>query len=281
MPMPGQSSIVIFDSGVGGLPYLAQARKLLPAKTLHYIADDAGFPYGTKTPAQVEEILLDRVRRLRARLMPEALVIACNTASQIGLSVLRAAHPDFSIIGTVPAIKPAAASSLSGRIGVMATERAIADPYIDDLIARYASEVEVLKVPAQDLVTFVERRYLFASEQEKRAAVEPYLRQLLERGVDRIVLACTHFLHLEEDIAACATSMGAAAVEIVDSCGGVAKRLAQIAAEIESEKEKDGAPLKPDKEAEPGRFLLTGEPPFDPSYALWAERFGLLPPERL
>ncbi len=272
--MTKNSSIVFFDSGVGGLSYLEQARSLLPGATLHYVADDEGFPYGTKTVRQLETLLLDRVRRLRARVMPEALVIACNTASQAGLKVLREAHPYFPIIGTVPAIKPAAESSKTGHIGVLATERTVVDPYIDDLIARYASETEVVKLPAQDLVSFVERRYLTSTEEERRAVVEPYVRALLDRGVDRIILACTHFLHVEKDIAACALALGAADVEIVDSRQGVAKRLAQIITELEKD---DSMPTASGR----GRFFLTGEPPFDPSYAQWAEHFGLLPPERL
>ena len=266
-----RGSIVFLDSGVGGLPYLALAKRLLPWATLHYLADDAGFPYGNKAPRQVEDLLLDRVRRLRARLMPETLVIACNTASQIGLQVLRAAHPDFPIIGTVPAIKPAAASSKTGRIGVLATERTVADPYIDDLIARYASDLEVVKLPAQDLVAFVERSYLSSTAEERRAAVEPYVRSLLDRGVDRIILGCTHFLHLEKDIEACAAALGGRGIEIVDSREGVANRLVQIEKGM-----ADGASTPG-----PGRFLLTSEPPFNPLYAQWAERFGLLSPERL
>ncbi|MHB0897753.1 MAG: glutamate racemase [Spirochaetales bacterium] len=272
--MKASGSILFFDSGVGGLPYLAMARTLLPGIIMHYIADDAGFPYGTKTPRQVEDLLLDRVRRLRARLMPDVLVIACHTASHIGLETLRKAHPDLPIIGTVPAIKPAASSSKTGCIGVLASERTIMEPYLDDLIARYASELEVVKLPAQDLVSFVERGYLGSSVAERRAAVEPYVRLLLDKNADRIVLACTHFLHLEKDIAECAASLGASGVEIVDSRTGVAKQLAQCVAGREAGA-NDASP------AVLGRFLLTGEQPFDPSYALWSERFGLLSPERL
>lgn len=275
-------SIVFFDSGVGGLPYLAEARKLLPGATLHYIADDAGFPYGTKAAREVEDILLDRVRRLRARLVPRAIVLACNTASQIGLSALRRAHPDLPIIGTVPAIKPAAESSPTGRIGVMATERAIVDPSIDDLIARFAPEQEVMRLPAQELVSFVERRYLSSSEAERRAAVEPYVRRFLEGGVDRIVLACTHYLHLEEDIAACLKALGGEGVEIVDSRRGVANRIAQVVGERPDEPGDRGEPGAPgEAAARPQRFFLTSEPPFDPSYGQWARRFGLQQPERL
>ncbi|TXT45213.1 MAG: glutamate racemase [Spirochaetes bacterium] len=276
--MFAQGSVVFFDSGVGGLPYLATARDLLPSVPMHYVADDEGFPYGTKTPLQIETLLLERMRRIRSRLMPAAIVIACNTASQVGLPALRAAHPDIPFIGTVPAIKPAAASTSSGIVGIMATERTVADPYLDDLIARYASDIEVEKLSAQKLVSFVERRYLASSEEERRLAVAPFVDSLLARKVDRIVLACTHFLHLEKDIAAYCEICGAGDVQIVDSRQGVANRLAQLVEDgtiSVQEGDRSGKPKSEDC------FLLTSEAPFDPAYAAWADRFGLLPPERL
>jgi len=264
--------IVLFlDSGVGGLPYLETARHLVPGASFHYLADNAGFPYGTKNPGEVTDILLDRVRRIRSRLDIDALVIACNTASQIGLGALRAANPDIPIIGTVPAIKPAAADSVSGRVGVLATERTVADPYIDDLIARYAADVDVLKIPAQALVDFVERRFLTSSAEERSELVTPYVRKFVDAGVDRIVLACTHFLHLRRDIAEAAGKLGVEKMGIVDSREGVANRLAELL----------GTPAGPESGPGAGRFFLSGEPPFDPSYTLWAARFGLSAPERL
>ncbi|HEY9054936.1 MAG TPA: glutamate racemase [Rectinemataceae bacterium] len=274
---PMEGSIVFLDSGVGGLPYLERSRRLLPGRELHYIADDAGFPYGTKKPSQIEDILLDRTRRLRARLHPRVLVIACNTASQAGLSALRKANPDLEIVGTVPAIKPAAASTKSGRIAVLATERTVADPYLDDLIARYASDVEVIKLPAQPLVSFVERSFLGSTASERRTAVMPYLLPLLEAGVDRIVLACTHFLHLEPDFSSACETAGAWEVEIVDSLEGVANRLHSLCS-------ADSAPLVARatcSSPHSGRFFLTSEGPADPAYTAWAERFGLSGPEAL
>jgi len=270
-----QASVVFLDSGVGGLPYLECARDLLPGTELHYIADDAGFPYGTKVAHQIEDILLDRTRRLRARLLPAAIVIACNTASQVGLPSLRRAHPDIPIVGTVPAIKPAAFSTRTGKIGVIATEQTVADPYIDNLIARYASDVEVVKIAAQDLVTFVERHFLASSEAERAEVVDPYVRTFIHAGVDRIILACTHFLHLEKDFIASCARLGANDVQIVDSRQGVARRLAQLAKDIGLDS-ASGA-----RNSGTGRFFLTGEPPFDPNYRLWAERFRLSAPERL
>ncbi len=271
-----QAKVVVFlDSGVGGLPYLRRSRELLPRACLHYLADDAGFPYGTKKPSEVEAILLDRTRRLRALLLPDLMVIACNTASQIGLKTLRSANPDLPIIGTVPAIKPAAEESPTGRIAVMATQRTIEDPYLDDLIARYASETSVLKLPAQDLVSFVERRYLDSDTQERRIAVEPYVRRLIDQKIDRVILACTHFLYLQDDISACAAALGATRLKIVDSLEGVANRVKQLLPQ-NGETGIEAASLPPK-----GRFLLSSDPPFDPSYYRWASSFGLGPPERL
>jgi glutamate racemase len=271
-----KGSVVFLGSGIGGLPYLECARNLLPALPMHYLADDAGFPYGTKTPRQIEDLLLERTRRLKARLLPAALVIACNTASQVGLATLRCAHPDLPIVGTVPAVKPAAASTKSGKIGIIATERAVADPYLDDLIVRYASEIEVVKLVAQDLAAFVENRFIVSSPAERAAAVAPYVRSFIDAGVDRIVLGCTHFLHLEKDFSACCEAMGAADVQIIDSRQGVANRLAELVRSLDLDPGSANS-----GGGSSGRFLLTGEPPFDPGFGLWAERFGLSAPERL
>jgi glutamate racemase len=272
--MTTDSSIVFFDSGVGGLPYMERARALLPHIRMHYVADDAGFPYGTKTQSQIIDLLIERFRRLRSRLMPQAVVIACNTASQAGLMALRIAHPDIPIIGTVPAIKPAAASTVSGKIAVMATERTVVDPYIDDLIARYASDACVLKVPAQSLVTFVEHDFLGSSTEDRLAAIDPYADILIREGVDRVVLACTHFLHIERDILGCLAARGAGHIEIVDSRQGIANRLLQLI-------EEGSIRYTEKKNLGKGYFLLTSDPPFDSRYDIWAKRFDLSPPARL
>ena len=265
-------SVAFLDSGVGGLPYLQAAKEIIPGMSVQYLADTAGFPYGTKTASSLREILADRVRRLRSRFMPDALVIACNTASQIGLASLRKAHPDFPIIGTVPAIKPAAQETKTGRIGVMATESTVKDIYLQNLIAEHASDIEVIKLPAQALVAFVEKKYLFSTPEEREGEIKPYIDFLLEKKVDRIVLACTHFLHVEKDIERYLSKIAADTVKVVDSQWGVARRLAQILAACDETAERT---------EQESRFLLTSDPPFDPMYAHWAERFGLSAPEKL
>jgi glutamate racemase len=288
----GLVTITFFDSGVGGLPYLQAAREVMPYSTMHYLADDAGFPYGTKSPGQVRDFLFDRVRRLKARFQPDAIVIACDTASQIALNDLRSAYPDTAIIGTSPPIQKAADSTKTGKIGILATARIIEGTYLDDMIARHASDVETVRVPAQDLVSFVEYRYLYSNPDERRAAVEPYIKYLLEQGVDRIVLACTHFLHLKADFEECIseaesqTAMDSRLdMSIVDSIYPVTEKLIYLLAEGSSVgKLEDPERLRNESTTCPrGKdcLLLTREPPFMPMYSLWAKRFYLAGPESL
>jgi glutamate racemase len=283
-PARGRRPIAIFDSGIGGLPYLEPARAALPEESFVYLADRAGFPYGTKTREEVRDRVLFLVSRLVEAYDPKAVVIACNTASQAALDAARRANPGLPIVGTVPAVKPAALRTRSGTIGVIATEGATRDPYLDALIARYAKGVRVIRVGAQELVSFVERRAATAGAVERREAARPFVMSLVERGADEIVLACTHFLHLRDDIA----ELAGPGVEVVDSRAGVARRLKQVLSErnlLRSPAERD-----PVRSAEPvglsrteaeggpearGLFLLSGDLPFEAEYGLLAEAFGL------
>ena len=266
--LPRGRPIAIFDSGIGGLPYLSAARDLLPSESFIYIADRLGFPYGTKPRQEVRDIVLGLVERLVGAYSPKAIVIACNTASQAALEAARKANPGLLIVGTVPAVKPAAESSRSGVIGILATAGAVEDPYLDSLEARYAKGISVIREGAQELVSFVERRSALAGEAERREAVAPYVRRLVDRGADVIVLACTHFLHLRDDIAAEAGP----SVDVVDSRTGVVRRLRQVLGErgLLNDAGRDGGG--------PGLFLLTGDEPFEAEYGLLAEAFGLARP---
>jgi glutamate racemase len=267
----------MMDSGIGGLPYLESARLLLPDQSFVYLADREGFPYGTKSRVEVESIVLDRVRRLVAHWHPRALVIACNTASQAALAAVRADNPGIPVIGTVPAIKPAAERSKTRIVGILATAGAIGDPYLDELVANFARGSRVARRAAQDLVDFVERRFLRSTAAERREAVLPHVRYLVDEGVDEIVLACTHFLHVAADIAAVAAELcmerGRGPVEVIDSREGVARRLRQVL-------ETEGG-LGDGTGPGGGIFLVTGEEPIDSCYADFAGRYGLEGPLRL
>jgi glutamate racemase len=219
-----ENPIAFCDSGIGGLPYLESARLELPGERFVYLADREGFPYGTKTREEVRDRVLGIVDALVEEYRPKALVIACNTASQAALGAVRADFPDLPVVGTVPAIKPAAEQTKTGTIGVMATEGAVEDPYLDELVEHHAKGVTVLREAAQELVEFVEHRSTVADSEERRKIVEPYVRRLVDGGADQIVLACTHFLYLRDDMAFCAGDRA----KTVDSRLGVAKRLAEV-----------------------------------------------------
>jgi glutamate racemase len=262
--------IAFCDSGIGGLPYLASARIELPGERFVYLADREGFPYGTKPRDEVRDRVLAVVRTIVDEYKPKALVIACNTASQAALASVREAFPDLPVVGTVPAIKPAAEQTKTGVIGVMATEGAVEDPYLDELIAQHAKGVTVLREAAQELVEFVEHRTAVADFDERRRVVEPFVRRLVDGGADRIVLACTHFLHLRDEIALCAGERA----KTVDSRLGVAKRLAEL---LESRGLRSSASHVNGKSV----FLITGRPPFEERYSDFARRFGLEGPRPL
>ncbi len=260
--------IAFLDSGIGGLPYLAAARAELPSERFLYLADRAGFPYGRKSREEVRDRVIGLISSLIGSRAPKAIVVACNTASQAALKDARAAFPGLPIVGTVPAIKPAAEGTRTGVIGVMATEGAVADPYLDDLIRRHAAGVRVIKEAAQDLVDFVESRIGASAAAEREAAVEPHVRRLLDGGADRIVLACTHFLHLRDDIAAAAGGKA----ETVDSREGVANRLSVLLSSLNLRRDGRGGPA-------PSVFLITGDPPVEERYGAFAASFGLEGPE--
>ncbi|HUX41158.1 MAG TPA: aspartate/glutamate racemase family protein [Rectinemataceae bacterium] len=285
--------VAIMDSGVGGLPYLEASRRHLPRANFVYLADREGFPYGTKTREEVEAIVRDRVRRLVSAFAPDALVIACNTASQAALAAVRADHPGLPVIGTVPAVKPAASESRSKVIGILATERSVVDPYLDELEDRFASTCRVERRGAQDLVAFVERRFLEAEPSETMGAIGPHVAFLVEKGVDEIVLACTHFLHVAKEIEVMANELaarrGGSAVKVVDSREGVARRLRDLIdrgdlidrddfvdrGDFDGRDQLLGEGGTRPEQGHRDRFYLTGPEPFEAVYAGFARRYGL------
>ncbi len=216
--------VAFFDSGVGGLPYLAAARRLMPDERYVYLADRAGFPYGTKTKEQVVVLATDAIAALVDKTDPKAVVVACNTATELAIDEIRAAHPGLPIVGTVPAIKPAAALSIKRRIGVVATRAAAAATYLTKLAGTWASDCVLIRIGDGELVDFVEHSYLSATADQRIDAVRPSVSAMLEQDVDVIVLGCTHFLHLAREFRDVA---GDRAV-IVDSSDGIASRIATI-----------------------------------------------------
>src|SRR5438128_6008125 len=149
--------ILFFDSGVGGLSVLKPTRALLPNATIVYAADNAGFPYGKRSEAEIASRVPALLGRLVERFYPRLAVIACNTASTIALDHVRSAL-DLPVVGTVPAIKPAAEISKTRVIGVLGTQATVRQPYVDDLAARFAADCTIIRHGSPELVELAEAK---------------------------------------------------------------------------------------------------------------------------
>lgn len=223
------SDALIFDSGVGGLSVVAEIRRHLPWLALDYVCDNAALPYGTKR----DEWLITRIVAVCTaaceRSRPRALVVACNTASTLALGALRE-RLSIPVIGTVPAIKPAARVSRSRVIGVLATSATLDRPYLDRLIASFAADCRIVRVAADPLVIAVEHRLTGQAVEDTtiRNALEPLWHA---PGLDTVVLGCTHFPLLRADLAA----MSPAGIRWIDSGAAIARRLAQVLSGAESD----------------------------------------------
>lgn len=217
--------LLLFDSGVGGLSVLRAIKALLPNAPIVYVADNAGFPYGTKTEAEIATRVPALLGRLTERYHPRLIVIACNTASTIALGAARAAL-DLPIVGTVPAIKPAAALSKTRAIGVLGTSATVRQPYVDRLSEEFASDCLVLRHGSARLVELAEAKLRGEPmpPDDFAAALGGLLNQPGGEKIDTIVLACTHFPLIEAELAAAAPKP----IRFVDGAAGIARRVAAL-----------------------------------------------------
>jgi glutamate racemase len=223
--MADERPILMFDSGVGGLSVLAPTRALLPQASYVYVADNGGFPYGIRSEAEIAARVPALLGRLVERHRPRLVVIACNTASTIALAAVRAAL-DLPVVGTVPAIKPAAEQSRSRAIGVLGTDATVRQPYVDDLSARFAADCTVLRHGSARLVELAEAK--LRGESAGREAYADVLAGLLDQPggerIDTVVLACTHFPLVADELAAAAPRP----LRFVDGGAGIARRVAHL-----------------------------------------------------
>ena len=198
--------ILVFDSGLGGLTVLTEIGKLRPDATLCYAADDAGFPYGAWPERELAARVVEVMRGLVAETRPDLCVIACNTASTLVLADLRAAFPDLPFVGTVPAIKPAAALSRSKLVSVLATPATVARDYTRALVDQFAAGCRVTLVGSTALAALAEAWMASEPVADEAIAAEIAPCFVKEGGArtDAIVLACTHYPLLLERFAALA-----------------------------------------------------------------------------
>lgn len=257
--MSSHAPIGIIDSGLGGLSVLREIRALLPDEPLIYIGDSAWCPYGARPSAEIQA----RVFRLTDHLLDRGVklvVLACNSATIAAVEALRASYP-IPFAGMEPAVKPAAAASRSGVVGVMATEASLAGEKFHKLVNDHAGGVRVITLPCPGLVELVERGELTGENAAR--VVDGYVRPLLAGGADVLVLGCTHYPFLRPLI----ESAAGPEVGVIDTGAAVARRVRQIL-------ERDGLACGGgETSAATPEMWTTGDP------ALWTRVLPSLVPE--
>ncbi|WP_277052366.1 glutamate racemase [Zestomonas thermotolerans] len=222
--MASDAPVGVFDSGVGGLSVLREIRQLLPAESLLYVADSGHVPYGEKSPDYIRARSLAISEFLLGQ-GAKALVLACNTATAAAVAELRGRYPQLPIIGMEPAVKPAAAATRSGVVGVLATTGTLKSAKFVALLDRFAGNVRVITRPCPGLVERIEAGELNGAGTREllRSWVEP----LLAEGCDTLILGCTHYPFIKPLL----RELVPASVSLIDTGAAVARRLRQLLAE--------------------------------------------------
>ena len=259
--MNADAPILFFDSGVGGLSVLEPTRQLLPTAPIVYAADSAGFPYGTKSEAEIASRVPALLGRLVERFRPRLVVIACNTACTVALDHVRSAL-DLPVVGTVPAIKPAAEITRTGVIGVLGTLATVRQPYVDRLVEQFASDKIVLRHGTAELVQLAEAK--LAGAPPDPTDFEQVLAGLFEQPagdrIDTIVLSSTHFPLVQDELQA---ATGGRDLRFVHGGPGIARRIAFLT-------QDQPWPQEPSK----GFMIYTGESGHRPLMSALV-RFGI------
>ena len=213
--------VAVFDSGVGGLSVLGEINRLLPNESLLYVADCGHIPYGEKSPEFIRQrcvTIADFFYQQGAK----ALVIACNTATVAGAAELRLRYPDWPLVAMEPAVKPAAAATRSGVVGVLATTGTLKSAKFAALLDRFATDVRVVTQPCPGLVELIETGDV--QSPAIRQLLQSYVDPLLAEGCDTIILGCTHYPFLKPLL----RQMVPDSISLIDTGGAVARQLQRL-----------------------------------------------------
>ncbi|ADO11264.1 Glutamate racemase [Pantoea vagans C9-1] len=212
-------TVLVFDSGVGGLSVYDEVRQLLPDLHYLYAFDNAGFPYGEKSETFIVERVVAIVEAITQRYPLSLVIIACNTASTVSLPALRERFA-FPVVGVVPAIKPAARLTRNGVVGLLATRATVRRPYTHELVSQFAGSCNIEMLGSAELVELAEAK-LHGAEvalDEVRRIVQPWLR--MAEPPDTVVLGCTHFPLLREEL----QQVLPEGTRLIDSGAAIARR---------------------------------------------------------
>jgi len=216
-----QAPVGIFDSGIGGLTVLRELRALLPGASFLYLADQAWVPYGERTLQEVRERSIRVVEELLGR-GAVLVVVACNSASAAALHPLRARFPGTPFVGMEPAVKPAAALTGRGVVGVLATDATFQGVLYASVVDRHAGGVRIVEQAGAGLVDLIERGEIAGPE--VRRLLTAYLEPMQREGIDTLVLGCTHYPFLIPVI----EEILGAGVRLVDPSAAVARQVARL-----------------------------------------------------
>ncbi len=240
--------IGVFDSGVGGLSVLRAMRMLMPEETILYLGDQAHVPYGPRSMEQIQSFS-EGITRFLLDHDSKLIVVACNTASAAALTYLRGRFPGVPFVGMEPAVKPAAETTKTGKVGILATPATFQGALYASVVERFAAGVELFQHTCPGLVSQIEKGDLNSSV--TRAILEDALHPMLEKNIDTVVLGCTHYpfvIPLIQQIVGDANR-----VRVIDPAPSVAKQAKRLL-------EAQGMKNQPQDRVSPVRFFTSGNP---------------------
>jgi glutamate racemase len=257
----GREHVLLFDSGVGGLSIAEQVGNHLPGARLSYVLDNAYFPYGGKEETGLSARLTALVEGAVASLRPDLVILACNTASTLALDAIRE-RLSVPVVGTVPAIKPAANMTETGVIGLLATPSTVSSPYIDNLVRDHAGHCRVVRQAAPRLVRAAEEK--LRGRRVPDSDIGSVVSSLFENedsdDLDTVVLGCTHFPLLLEEL----TAIAPWPVNWIDSGTAIARRAREL--------------LRPSSHSHPLDSSCGSFPDWTAFVTAWTPGIGLLRP---
>ena len=235
------AQIGIFDSGVGGLSIVRAVRRQIPQSPLIFLADQAHVPYG---PRSLDEVrgFSEAITQFLFAQGAKMIVVACNTASAAALHYLREKYPAVPFVGMEPAVKPAAESTQTGVVGVLATPATFQGQLYASVVERFARGVQILQDTCPGLVPEIEAGRLNGTETHR--ILEKALNPMLQKGIDTVVLGCTHYPFVIPVI----QEIVGERVRVIDPAPAVARQVARLVQSLSSE------------EASTNRFVTTGDP---------------------
>lgn len=244
------------DSGTGGIPYLLHMLKVNPDVKCVYVGDTVNFPYGEKTHEEIVKATSACVKKIIEKFAPKIIVIACNTISVNTLDIMREIYPDQTFVGTVPAIKVAGEISKKRKIGLLATRSCVEHPYNQDLKLHFASDCVMFSRPDPDLIQFIEKQSFTATRSQRENACRPAVDFFKQNDCDVIILGCTHFLNVADEMQTVAGNE----LKVVDSRQGVINHALELLSQQASRQTKlqaDETKLQAETKA-PATVYVTG-----------------------